>query len=295
MDGEQLRRRVGVRRGLHNAVGADSHSDRGCGRAFMRWRRPNWPVRWSPSRCTARCSHFRPTPTRPARHFRSCGSTSWRSRSRQPGDVAVPDGAFVATEAARSIRPGGRPSGHRHPRGAGYAGGRTGARDRHAGHGVGDEPAGLRPTGVRAGDGAAARPVRRQPPKGGRAQYRATFSTEREIAALHRQSRPAGGLGDHRHRVRLRRRCGVRKPKTFVVPSDPDFTRLLNDPSQRRQVSAGCAAEGRGISDALNQRYPTLYETGAAVATLELEIPNDGDSQPDWRLYRVAEPATPRA
>ena len=43
------------------------------------------------------------------------------------------------------------------------------------------------------------------------------------------------------------------------------------------------------MSDALNQRYPTLYETGSDVATLELEIPNDGDSQPDWRLYRVDE------
>ena len=31
--------------------------------------------------------------------------------------------------------------------------------------------------------------------------------------------------------------------------------------------------------------------TGADIATLELEIPNDGDSQPDWRLYRVYEPA----
>lgn len=43
------------------------------------------------------------------------------------------------------------------------------------------------------------------------------------------------------------------------------------------------------MSDALNLRYPTLYETGADIATLELEIPNDGDSQPDWRLYRVNE------
>jgi hypothetical protein len=32
-----------------------------------------------------------------------------------------------------------------------------------------------------------------------------------------------------------------------------------------------------------------LYNTGADVATLELEIPNDGDGQPDWRLYRVNE------
>ncbi|MBJ7463674.1 MAG: hypothetical protein JHD38_08565, partial [Mycolicibacterium sp.] len=41
--------------------------------------------------------------------------------------------------------------------------------------------------------------------------------------------------------------------------------------------------------DALNLRYPTLYETGAEIASLELEIPNDGDGQPDWRLYRIAE------
>ena len=37
-------------------------------------------------------------------------------------------------------------------------------------------------------------------------------------------------------------------------------------------------------------RGPTLYETGADIATLELEIPNDGDNQPTWRLYRVNEP-----
>jgi hypothetical protein len=49
-----------------------------------------------------------------------------------------------------------------------------------------------------------------------------------------------------------------RNPRTFVVPSDPGFVRLLNTP--------------------------------ADVATLELEIPNDGDGQPNWRLYRVNEP-----
>ena len=43
------------------------------------------------------------------------------------------------------------------------------------------------------------------------------------------------------------------------------------------------------MSDALNLRYPTRYENGADIATLELEIPNDGDNQPDWRLYRLNE------
>lgn len=82
------------------------------------------------------------------------------------------------------------------------------------------------------------------------------------------------------------------RPKTFVVPSDPDFTALLNAPAENGvRYLLAVPPEGRGAADALNLRYPTLYDTGADVATLELSIPNDGDSQPDWRLYRVNEPA----
>jgi len=81
------------------------------------------------------------------------------------------------------------------------------------------------------------------------------------------------------------------KPKTFVVPSDPDFVRILNDPSARgARYLLAVPPTGRGQSDTLNKRYPTLYDNGADVATLELEIPNDGDGQPNWRLYRVNEP-----
>jgi hypothetical protein len=81
------------------------------------------------------------------------------------------------------------------------------------------------------------------------------------------------------------------KPKTFVVPSDPDFTALLNDPTETGvEYLLAVPPKGWGVSDALNVRYPTLFDTGADIATLELEIPNDGDSQPTWRLYRVAEP-----
>ncbi len=87
-----------------------------------------------------------------------------------------------------------------------------------------------------------------------------------------------------------------RRPRMFVVPSDPDFTGILNDPAAHGvRYLLVVPRSGRGLSDALNQRYPTLYETGADVATLELEIPNDGDSQPDWRLYRVAESVEPTA
>ncbi|CDQ46854.1 ABC transporter [Mycolicibacterium neoaurum] len=82
------------------------------------------------------------------------------------------------------------------------------------------------------------------------------------------------------------------RPKVFVIPSDPDFTELLNDPvANGIKYLLAVPPIGRGASDALNLRYPTLYDTGAEVAALELEIPNDGDGQPDWRLYRVNEPA----
>ncbi|MBJ7340482.1 MAG: ABC transporter [Mycolicibacterium sp.] len=81
------------------------------------------------------------------------------------------------------------------------------------------------------------------------------------------------------------------QPKTFVVPSDPDFVTLLNDPQNNGvRYLLAVPPTGRGSSDALNVRYPTLYDTGADIATLELEIPNDGDSQPNWRLYRVLPP-----
>ena len=82
------------------------------------------------------------------------------------------------------------------------------------------------------------------------------------------------------------------RPKVFVIPSDPDFTELLNDPADNGvRYLLSVPPTGRGTSDALNLRYPTLYDTGAEIASLELEIPNDGDGQPDWRLYRIAEPS----
>ncbi|MGW0161114.1 ArnT family glycosyltransferase [Mycobacterium sp. NPDC003323] len=85
--------------------------------------------------------------------------------------------------------------------------------------------------------------------------------------------------------------AAAERPKMFVIPSDPDFTELLNDPTANGiEYLLAVPPIGRGTSDALNLRYPTLYETGAEVATLALEIPNDGDGQPDWRLYRVNEP-----
>ena len=120
----------------------------------------------------------------------------------------------------------------------------------------------------------------------------ATFSTERRIAEyLDALDLPESSvITDTVYGFAVV--AASERPKTFVVPSDPDFTALLNNPSEGGiRYLLAVPPTGRGVSDALNQRYPTLYDTGADIATLELEIPNDGDSQPDWRLYRVTEPS----
>jgi len=123
----------------------------------------------------------------------------------------------------------------------------------------------------------------------------ATFSTERHIARyLEKLGLPESSvITDTVYGFAIV--AASEQPKTFVVPSDPDFTALLNDPSDTGvRYLLAVPPTGRGLADALNMRYPTLYETGADIATLELEIPNDGDSQPTWRLYRVNEPASQR-
>lgn len=124
----------------------------------------------------------------------------------------------------------------------------------------------------------------------------ATFSTEREIAeyldSLHLPD--SSVITDTVYGFAVV--VASENPRIFVVPSDPDFVELLNDPSAHGiKYLLSVPPSGRGASDALNQRYPTLYETGSDVATLALEIPNDGDSQPDWRLYRVNDPTDPIA
>lgn len=116
----------------------------------------------------------------------------------------------------------------------------------------------------------------------------ASFSTEREIADyLERMNLPDGSvIVDTEFGFAILAASG--HPTTFVVPSDPDFTAALNEPAAHGiKYMLAVPREGRGTADALNLRYPTLYDTGADVATLALEIPNNGDSQPDWRLYRV--------
>lgn len=80
------------------------------------------------------------------------------------------------------------------------------------------------------------------------------------------------------------------RPETFVIPSDPDFVTILSSPWERGvRYILTVPPEGRGATDAVNLRYPTIWDNGGGVGTLDLSVPNDGAGQPDFRLYRVRE------
>ncbi|WP_066908432.1 glycosyltransferase family 39 protein [Millisia brevis] len=85
------------------------------------------------------------------------------------------------------------------------------------------------------------------------------------------------------------------RPRQFVIPSDADFTRVINEPAAHGvQYLLTVPPSGRGETDALNRRYPTVYNDGARIGVLALEAPNDGADLPDWRIYRTL-PATTSA
>lgn len=76
--------------------------------------------------------------------------------------------------------------------------------------------------------------------------------------------------------------------KQFVITSDHDFVRDLNDPSEYGiQYILAVPDTGRGTADAINRRYPTMYDTGADVAHLAFVVPQTAANQLPWRLYRV--------
>lgn len=85
-------------------------------------------------------------------------------------------------------------------------------------------------------------------------------------------------------------------PKQFVVTSDTDFAKILDDPAGHGvQYILAVPNTKRGVADAVNRRYPTMFETGSGgVGALVLEMHNDGGTEPDmWRLYRVTGQLTP--
>lgn len=121
-------------------------------------------------------------------------------------------------------------------------------------------------------------------------QIIASFSTERALAEhLDRQELPEGSiLVDSVYGFAVV--AASDHPSRFVIPSDQDFTTILNDPAAAGvQYLLTVPNTGRGESDAINRRYPTIYDNGGTVATLAYEVPNVGADQPDWRVYRVLE------
>ncbi|BEK97159.1 ArnT family glycosyltransferase [Nocardia seriolae] len=116
----------------------------------------------------------------------------------------------------------------------------------------------------------------------------ATFSTERRLANYldAQQLAPGSIIMDTVYGFAVQ--IASEHPERFVIPSDRDFVRTLNRPLDRGvKYILAVPNSGRGTSDAVNRRYPTMYENGAQIATLVLEVPNDGAGQPNWRLYRI--------
>lgn len=78
-----------------------------------------------------------------------------------------------------------------------------------------------------------------------------------------------------------------RNPKQFVIPSDRDFALVLSNPAAANvQYLLTVDPNGRGGFDALNRRFPSIYDSGADQGELALEAINDG-AGPNWRLYRL--------
>lgn len=115
-----------------------------------------------------------------------------------------------------------------------------------------------------------------------------TFATERQIAdIIDEMDLPDGSvLMDTLQGFAIF--AATDRPKAFIVPSDRDFVESVNAPSARGvQYILTVPNEGRGASDAVNRRFPTIYDDGSEIATLELEIENTGLDRPNWRLWRV--------
>ena len=76
--------------------------------------------------------------------------------------------------------------------------------------------------------------------------------------------------------------------KQFVITSDLDFVQVLNDPAAFGiRYMLDPSPTGVGVLDALNRRYPTLWRTGAGIATLVMEFQSPIKTLPSWKLYAV--------
>jgi hypothetical protein len=73
-------------------------------------------------------------------------------------------------------------------------------------------------------------------------------------------------------------------PKRFIANADRDFADAINQPQTHARWVLASSTRLEGVLNAINRRYPTLYEQGAPWAELVREWPDVG-----WRLYRIKE------
>jgi hypothetical protein len=75
--------------------------------------------------------------------------------------------------------------------------------------------------------------------------------------------------------------------KQFVITNDQNFSTVLNSPAQSGiQYILVPDPRGLGAQDAINLRYPTMYRSGAGIASLVMSVPSTGGGA-TWRIYRV--------
>ncbi|QGP87120.1 MULTISPECIES: glycosyltransferase family 39 protein [unclassified Gordonia (in: high G+C Gram-positive bacteria)] len=76
-------------------------------------------------------------------------------------------------------------------------------------------------------------------------------------------------------------------PEQFVIRSDFDFFAKLNQPAARGvQYILPPRPTGLGRLDAINVRYPTLWDDGAGIATLEMTVTSPSGT-PQFRIFRI--------
>ena len=78
-----------------------------------------------------------------------------------------------------------------------------------------------------------------------------------------------------------------KRPEQFVVRSDFDFFAKLNAPAEQGvQYILTQRPTGLGSLDAINVRYPTLWDDGAGIATLAMTVTTP-TGKPQFRIYRI--------
>jgi hypothetical protein len=111
------------------------------------------------------------------------------------------------------------------------------------------------------------------------------FHTEREIAAYVDRLDPGEGsvLTDTAYAYSVV--MASSKPTQFVITSDRDFAGAVADPAGHHVRYLLVPAPELGHADALQARWPGLYENGAGIATPVRTF--EGAYFGSWRLYRV--------